>query len=347
MTFAEAIRKLADKQSLTRKEAGEAMGHIMQGQATAVQIAAFLTALRMKGETVDEIAGSAEAMRAAAIPVRHDSTLVVDTCGTGGDGKGSFNISTAAAFVVAGAGFRVAKHGNRSVSSRSGSADLLEAVGITVETTAAVAETCLKEIGLAFLFAPSFHPATKAVSPVRRELGIRTIFNVLGPLTNPARPDVQLIGVYDEAWVRPIADVLIAMGCDEGLVVHGHGHDEIVLSGPTLVAEIVNSQVHMRTWKPADFGLAPHKTASLNGGTADYNAKILMQVLEGQPGVFREAVCVNAAALIRSATRLGQKKTITLSEAYRIAIDSVDRKLALGKLGQLKDSLKSVKIHHD
>lgn len=343
MTFAEVVRKLTDKKSLTRKEAAEAMGHLMQGQATPVQIAAFLTALRMKGETVDEIAGCAEAMRAAAIPVRRVSKLVVDTCGTGGDGQGSFNISTAAAFVVAGAGFCVAKHGNRSVSSRSGSADLLEAVGIPVETTAAVVEGCLKEIGLAFLFAPSFHPATKAVTPVRRELGIRTIFNVLGPLTNPARPDVQLIGVYEESWVRPIADVLVAMGCDEGLVVHSDGHDEIVLSGSTTVAEIVGGQVHMRTWKPADFGLSPHKKASLNGGTADHNARIFMQVLHGQPGVYREAVCVNAAALIRSATRLREKKTITLKEAYQVATDSIDRKLALGKLEKLKDALKGAK----
>ena len=343
MIFADAIRMLVDKKSLTRKEAGEVMEQIMQGQATPVQIAAFLTALRMKGETVDEIAGSAEAMRAAAIPVHHDLKLVVDTCGTGGDGQGSFNISTAAAFVVAGAGFHVAKHGNRSVSSRSGSADLLEAVGIPIETTAAVAAACLKDIGLAFLYAPAFHPATKAATPVRRELGIRTIFNVLGPLTNPARPDVQLIGVYEESWVRTIAEVLVAMGCEEGLVVHGDGHDEIVLSGTTLVAEITGGQVCMRTWKPADFGLAPHKAASLSGGTADENAKILMQILEGQPGVFREAVCVNAAALIRAATRLGQKKTMTLKEAYQAATESIDRKQALGKLETLKDALKSAK----
>jgi anthranilate phosphoribosyltransferase len=340
MTFAEAIRKLSDKKSLTRQEASEAMEHITQGRATAVQIAAFLTALRMKGETIDEIAGSAEALLAVALPVRRDKTLVVDTCGTGGDGQGSFNISTTTAFVVAGAGFRVAKHGNRSVSSKSGSSDVLQALGMTVETTAELAETCLRDIGLTFLFAPSFHPATQAAAPVRRELGIRTIFNVLGPLTNPAKPEVQLIGVFDAAWVRLLAEVQVALGHSEGLVVHGDGHDEIVLSGPTTVAEITGGKIQMHQWQPADFGLLPHKAASLRGGNAEENAKILMQVLEGRPGVFREAVGVNAAALIRSAVRLSEKKTLTLPEAYARAMESIDSKNALKKFEALRKALK-------
>ncbi len=330
MTFSESIQHLVERKSLSRSEARSSVQALMNGQVSPAQIAAFLVALRMKGETVDELVGAAEAMREAAVTVRRDSELVVDTCGTGGDGQSSFNVSTAAAFIVAGAGIKVAKHGNRSVSSRCGSADVLDAMGIPMETDEASAEAALKEIGLTFLFAPAFHPAMKYAMPIRRELGLRTIFNLLGPLTNPARPDAQLVGVFEPSWVRPVAQAMAALGAKAGLVVHGQGFDEIVLSGETTVAEITGSEIEMQVWKPEDFGLRPQENSALVGGTAEQNARILIQMLEGQPGPQRDAACMNAAALIRAAERL-RGHPINLSEAFARANESVETKQALSR----------------
>lgn len=336
MTFAEAIKSLTEHVPLSRAHARDAMRDIMHGKATPVQIAAYLMALRMKGETVDEIAGSAEAMREVALAVSTERPIVADTCGTGGDGKCTFNVSTAAAFVVAGAGFAVAKHGNRSVSSRCGSADLLETIGLPVESTPEIAKRSLDDVGLAFLFAPSFHPAMKNAMPVRKELGIRTIFNLLGPLTNPARPQVQLIGVYDAAWVEPVAKVLAELGAQQGLVVHGEGHDEFILTGPTEVAEIRGGQVRRARWTPEDFGLRTNPTLRIDGGNSQQNAEFLRAILSGVKGPYRDAVCMNAGALIRACERLRPgAKELSLIEGFRLACESIDSGRAQTKLDQL------------
>jgi anthranilate phosphoribosyltransferase len=316
----------------------------MKGDITAAQVAAFLTALRMKGETVEEITGAAEAMREAALPVRCGAAVVVDTCGTGGDGTGSFNISTAAAFVVAGAGFTVAKHGNRSVSSQCGSADVLEEMGLPIEIAPELAQTLLREVGIAFLFAPRYHPATRHAAPVRRELGIRTIFNLLGPLSNPARPNVQLVGVYDAVLVESIARVLVHLGCRQGAVVNGGGHDEIVLSGPTQVAEIIDGRVHKRIWSPKDFGLKRQPALSHRGGARQKNAEFFYRLLRGEGCPFREIVAVNAAAAIQAAARQS-KQALSLPEAYQIALNSLDEKKALGKFEALKAAVKRLEPH--
>jgi anthranilate phosphoribosyltransferase len=336
--FAALLNTLFSKQALTREQVREAFGELMQGKMTPVQTAAFLTALRLKGETVDEITGAAEAMRAAAVPVNFKAAALVDTCGTGGDGQGSFNISTAAAFVVAGAGFVVAKHGNRSISSKCGSADVLEELGIPVESDAALAEHCLRTAGMAFLFAPSFHPAMKHAMPVRKELGVRTIFNLLGPLTNPARPNVQLVGVYDSDWLQPVAKVLVQLGCQNGFVVHGQGHDEIILSGPTQIAEIREGRVYVRTWTPKDFGLTKQEDPLIAGGTRQQNAKALLKLLQGEKGPLRDAVCMNAAAAILAATRQtnGAGPGLDLKHTFAIAQNSLDEGKALAKLEALK-----------
>ncbi|MFA5974966.1 MAG: anthranilate phosphoribosyltransferase [Elusimicrobiota bacterium] len=341
MTFAQALQKIAGRQSLSREEARQSIQELMEGKVPPGQIAGFLMALRVKGETVDELTGAAEAMRAAAIRVHCDARPIVDTCGTGGDGQCSFNLSTAAAFIAAGSGLTVAKHGNRSVSSRAGSADVLEALGLPVESNTKIAEKCLREIGLAFLFAPSFHPAMRHAMPVRRELGVRTIFNLLGPLTNPANPHVQLIGVYDPAWLKPVAEVLVQLGIREGAVVHGQSHDEMVLSGPTQVAEIRNGSVTLTEWRPEDFGIKTRPGQELKGGSADENAKILLAILQGEPGPYREAACLNAAAVIAAASRFTNgAQALSLPEAYEAATAAIDRKQALGKLDALRKHLR-------
>jgi anthranilate phosphoribosyltransferase len=238
-----AVAKVVEKVDLTFDEARESVSEIFAGNVPASQVAGFLIALRMKGETVDEIAGAAEAMRGAATRIHlPDVSVIADTCGTGGDKQGSFNISTAAAFVVAGAGFVVAKHGNRSISSVCGSADVLEALGVKIDPPVAVVERCLKAIGIGFMFAPAFHPAMKHAMPVRRELGVRTVFNLLGPLTNPAGANAQVIGVFSDKMVDVIAQVLVRLGTRHSMVVHGAGHDEITLFGNTHVVDIVDGR---------------------------------------------------------------------------------------------------------
>lgn len=331
-----AISKLVEAEDLTFDEAREAVGEILGGQTPASQIAGFLTALRMKGETPDEIAGCAEAMRGAATRIRLSDRVVADTCGTGGDKQGSFNISTAAAFVVAGAGFTVAKHGNRSISSQCGSADVLEALGVKVDPGPAVVEKCLKEIGIGFLFAPAFHPAMKYAMPVRRELGVRTVFNILGPLSNPAGANAQVIGVYSNHLVDILAKVLVRLGVQDSMVVHGAGHDEITLSGKTVVAEIVKGRVRRRTITAKDFGLKPVSGQALRGGTKEENAEIIRRVFEKEAGSHRDTVVANAAAAILVAARAsGRRDVKNLKDGRRLAEQSIDSGRAREKLERL------------
>ncbi|MBL8023626.1 MAG: anthranilate phosphoribosyltransferase [Elusimicrobia bacterium] len=332
-----ALSKLVENQNLTFEEVRESVSEILTGGATPSQVAGFLVALRMKGETVSEIAGAAEAMRGAGTRITlSPGSVVVDTCGTGGDKRGTFNISTGAAFVVAGAGFTVAKHGNRSVSSSCGSADVLEALGVKIDPPVSVVERCLKEIGIGFLFAPSFHPAMKHAMPVRRELGIRTVFNLVGPLTNPAGANAQVIGVYSEAMVEVVARVLVRLGTRHSLVVHGAGHDEITLFGKTSVMEIVNGRLRKKTLTPADFGFRRHRPSDLCGGNKKDNAEILRQVLTGHPGAPRDAVVANASAALLVACRAaGRSEVKTLRQARLVAERSIDCGAAKEKLDQL------------
>lgn len=338
------LHKLLDRRALTKNESAELFGAIMKGEVSPVLLSAVLSSLRVKGETIDEITGAAEAMRAAAIPVSASKSVLVDTCGTGGDGKGSFNISTAAAFVVAGAGFPVAKHGNRAISSKCGSADVLEALGMPMSQDPTQAEFSLSKVGIAFLFAPAFHPAMKYAAPVRKELSARTIFNLLGPLSNPAKPNVQLMGVYDPVWIKPVAEVLKRLGCESGIVVHGQGEDEISLAGPTDVAEIVQGSVRIETWRPEDFGFKTQaREAFMAEGPADFG-RALLEVLNGRLGYLRNAVCMNAGAAIRAAARLkaGGGKSLSLKDATVLAQKSIDSKAALGKFEALKQLLSPV-----
>lgn len=296
----EAIRKLADGQALSRADAAAAMRCLMDGEATPAQIAAFLVALRMKGETVEEIAGCAEAMRerAARVETRHET--VVDTCGTGGDASGSFNISTAAAFVAAAGGCCVAKHGNRSVSSRCGSADVLEALGVRIDLSAAEVGRCLDEAAIGFLFAPFLHPAMKNALAPRREMGIRTVMNCLGPLTNPAGAKRQVVGVYALELVEKTAHVLAALGTEHALVVHGEdGLDEISLAGPTRYAEVRDGVVRIGVLEPAAFGFETAPPEAVRGGSPEENAALLGRLFRGEErGPARDIVALNAGAAL-------------------------------------------------
>jgi len=305
----EAIGKLVSQQDLTETEMIEVMNQIMGGEATPAQVGSFVTALRMKGETIEEITGAARVMRDHATPIRVgraldidreeinlDQETILDTCGTGGSGTKSFNISTTVAFVVSACGVKVAKHGNRSISSACGSADVLEALGVNLNVTPQQVESCINEIGVGFLFAPALHGAMKHAIGPRREIGIRTIFNILGPLTNPAGADRQVLGVYDESLVEVMAKVLVKLGCRRGFVVHGmDGMDEVTLTGPTRVGEICDGAVTLSTIKPEDFGLRRCALADLQGGDAATNAAIVRDVLAGNLGPKREVVLFNAA----------------------------------------------------
>ncbi len=291
------------------------MREIMQGEATDAQIAAYITALRMKGETVEEITGSARVMREKAVPIKLDARYQVDTCGTGGDMAHTFNISTTAAFVVAAAGVTVAKHGNRSVSSKSGSADVLQALGVNIEIPSHRAEECIKDIGIGFLFAPMMHLAMKYAIGPRREIGIRTIFNVLGPLTNPAKVTAQVMGVYAADLTTLLARALGNLGTTHAFVVHGmDGLDEITITDRTKVSEFRDGKVEDYFIHPSDFGLATGKAEDLKGGDAKENAAITMDVLKGQKGPRRDIVLLNAAAALAAAGRATDlKEGITLA----------------------------------
>jgi anthranilate phosphoribosyltransferase len=336
----EVLRSIAThRQSLSREDAREVMSEVLAGRCTDAQIAALLVALHMKGETVEEIVGFAEAIRAAAnpLPVAGNSMIdvsgterdaLVDTCGTGGDASGTFNISTATALVAAGAGVRVAKHGNRSVTSKCGSADVMEALGANITLPPARIAECLMQVGIAFLFAPAMHSAMKYVQPARRELRLRTVFNLLGPLTNPAHASAQLVGVYSDDLVEKLAEALSMLGLRRALVVHGaDGLDEITISGPTRVAEVRDGQVRSYEVTPEDFGLSRAPIAAISGGDAGANAKIIGEVLAGKKSACRDIVLLNAAAALVAAGRANH-----LAEAIPMAESSIDSGSALAKL---------------
>ena len=329
MDLAAAIARACARKDLGADEMAATVGRIMDGEATGAQIGALLVALRMKGETVDEVVGAATAMRARALKLRVPAGVVVDTCGTGGDGRGTINVSTIAALVVAAAGVRVAKHGNRAQSSRSGSADVLEALGVDVGAPVAVVERCLEEVGIGFLFAPAFHGATKHANPARKEIGVRTIFNLLGPLTNPAGARHQLIGVYDAALVEPMAQALGRLGSQHALVVHGDGLDEFSPNGATEVAELRDGEVKRYRLMPRDFGLSDEDPAGLDGGDAQANADAVRAILGGARGAGRSAVVMSAAGALYAANKSG------LRDGARLAEATIDGGAATELLGRL------------
>lgn len=328
----QALERLVDGESLTQAEAYQTLTEIMEGQATEAQIGALLVALRMKGETPEEVAGFAQAMREHALGVTCRAGCLVDTCGTGGDGVDTFNISTAAAFVAAGAGVTVAKHGNRAVSSQCGSADVLLALGVSIDLGPEQIARCLDEVGIGFLFAPRLHPAMRYAAGPRRELGLRTVFNILGPLTNPAGAKRQLLGTYSGATARLMAEALNNLGAERALVVHGlDGLDEISTTAPTRVFEVQAGAVREFTWTPADFGVPLARLEDLRGGDAQRCAALLRAVLSGEPGPARDIVLVNAAAVILVAA-----DSLDRGQALEQAAQSVDSGAALGKLEALK-----------
>ncbi len=339
----DALHRIATHgQSLSREEARAVMAEVLSGKCTDSQIAGLLVALRMKGETVEEIVGFAEAIRAAAIPLnlRNNSTVdvsdterdaLVDTCGTGGDTSGTFNISTATAFVVAGAGVRVAKHGNRSISSKCGSADVMEALGVNINLPPERLVACLKEVGIAFLFAPLMHSAMKHVQTARRELKLRTIFNLLGPLTNPANASAQVVGVYSVELVEKLAEALSMLGIRRALVVHGlDGLDEITITGPTRIAEVRDSEVHTYEVTPEEFGMPRARLEDISGGDAATNAAIIREILSGKTSARRDVVLLNAAAALVAAV-----KATHLTDAIPLAAHAIDSGAAKKKLDEL------------
>jgi len=339
----DALHRIANhRQSLSRDEAHAVMTEVLTGQCSDSQIAALLVALHMKGESVEEIVGFAEAIRAAAVPLDlHTGSILdasgtgrdalVDTCGTGGDASGTFNISTATAFVVAGAGVRVAKHGNRSVTSKCGSADVMEALGVNISLPVAKVAACLEQIGIAFLFAPAMHSAMKHVQTARRELHLRTVFNLLGPLTNPARATCQVVGVYSADLVEKLAEALSMLGLHRALVVHGSdGLDEITITGPTRVGELRDGQVHTYEITPEEFGLQRAKLDDISGGDAVRNAVLIREVLSGKKSARRDVVLLNAAAALVAAGRADH-----LRDALPLAVKAIDTGAALAKLNAL------------
>ncbi len=326
------IRKVYGGADLSEAEAEEVMSEITSGKATAAQIAAFLTALGAKGESVSELVGFARVMRRKAVGIaKPEGRTVVDTCGTGGDASGTFNISTAAAFVAAGAGVTVAKHGNRSVTSRCGSADLLEALGVNIAASSGTMEKALEKIGISFLYAPKLHLSMKHAVPVRTEMGIRTVFNILGPLANPASADRQIVGVFDEAIMEKMARALMGLGVTKAMVVHGcDGLDEITLTGPTKVTEVNGGWIRSYVLDPADHGFSLCRPEDLKGGDLKTNCEIVMSILEGRKGPPRDIVVINAAAAIFLSGMAG-----SLHEAIGRAEGSIDSGAALRKLSAL------------
>ena len=324
----EAISKLVEHQDLTQQETESVMGQVMAGEATPSQIGAFLTALRMKGETPAEIAGGALAMRAHSLRVyTHLKDLLIDTCGTGGDSQGTFNISTVVALVVAGAGLPVAKHGNRSVSSRCGSADLLEALGARIDLGPEDVSRCINEVGFGFLFAQRLHPAMKNVAGPRKELGIRTIFNLLGPLSNPASAPTQLMGVYSDALTETMAQVLRLLGTQRAMVVHSSdGLDELSLS-TNKITRLVGAEITTFSLTPEEVGLPRADIKELQGGTPEDNAALTRRLLKGEKGPKRDVVLLNAAAALVTA-----EKTDNFASGIKMAAATIDSGKALDKL---------------
>lgn len=331
MTIQEALKKVLDKLNLKEEEMILVMTQVMEGKVEDSQLGAFLTALRMKGETVEEITGAAKVMRDKAEKIKVSKDPIIDTCGTGGDGANTFNISTAAAFVVAGCDISVAKHGNRAVSSRSGSADVLKCLGVNIEASKLTVEKCIDQIGIGFLFAPLMHGAMKHAARVRKQLGIRTIFNLLGPLTNPAGANAQVIGIYDSSRLKQIASVLKLLGTRKAFVVHGSdGLDEITLTGETKVCELANGQISEYILKPDSFDLTACEAKDITGGTPEENADILKAILSGIKGPKRDIVLMNASAAI-----CASDKKENLKAAMELARESIDSGSAEQKLKDL------------
>ena len=328
MTIREAIDAIVnDNRDLSEEEAAVVMEEVMSGQATPAQLGAFLIALRLKGETVEEITGMARVMRRQALPVPLDEALL-DTCGTGGDASGSFNVSTAAAFVAAACGARVAKHGNRAMTSRCGSADLLEALGARIDLAPEQVRACIDEVGVGFMFAPAFHPAMKYAAATRKEIGVRTVFNILGPLTNPAGASAQLLGVADPSLGEKLARVLARLGSRHALVVHGQdGLDELSLAGPSEVFELRDGDIRRYTVSPEDAGLAGAPTDAVRGGGPGENAAALRAVFAGRAGPLRDIVVLNAAAALIAADLASD-----LRRGAQAAAEAIDSGAAARKL---------------
>jgi anthranilate phosphoribosyltransferase len=326
-----AIRRVAEGQHLDRDEMYEVFGEVMDGRATDVQKTALLIALRMKGETADEITGAAMAMRERVTPLTVDREKIIDTCGTGGDGRGTFNVSTVAALVAAGAGASVAKHGNRAVSSSCGSADVLSALGVNIDLDAARMSEVLRRTGISFLFAPKLHPAMGAVAAIRRELGVRTIFNVLGPLTNPAFARRQVLGVYSLHLVDIVARVLLALGADHAIVVHSHdGLDEISISAATCVCEVRDGELRSYELRPEEIGVERHNLDEIAGGDSRENARIAREVLGGGSGPRTEIVAANAGAALYVSGAAA-----TIRDGVTMARESMASGSAMAKLLEL------------
>jgi anthranilate phosphoribosyltransferase len=326
------LQKAVMSQNLTEDEAYDAALEIMNGTVTSAQIAGLLIALRMKGETIDEITGFARAMRAKAHRIDCPDDYLVDTCGTGGDQKGTFNISTVSALVAAGAGCRVAKHGNRSVSSRCGSADLLACLGVNIECSVEHVEDCLRGIGIGFLFAPLFHVSMAHVLGPRREMSVRTIFNILGPLSNPAGARRQLIGVYDPSLLVPLASVLLRLGAEHAMIVHGEdGLDEISLSGPTSVSELKSGDIASYTIVPEDLGFQRADLTAISGDNPRHNAETATAILEKERGPRRDITLLNAGAAIYISGRAG-----SIQHGIQLAARSIDSGSAMAKLEALR-----------
>ncbi|MBF0184707.1 MAG: anthranilate phosphoribosyltransferase [Magnetococcales bacterium] len=332
MNIQQAIAQLLERRDLSQTEARLVMEQIMSGEASEAQIGAYLVALRMKGETVEEITGSALTMRSKALTIATPAGRVVDTCGTGGDGAGTFNISTTAAFLVAANDVIVAKHGNRALSSKSGSADLLAALGVQIDATPEVVQNCLQQVGIGFLFAPKHHSAMRHVAGPRRELAVRTLFNLLGPLTNPASAPYQLMGLFSAAWIRPIAQVLGRLGVQHALVVHGDdGLDEITTTTTTQVAELSeDGSVNTYTLDPQQFGIPYARPEALAGGDAAHNAALTRRILAGEQGAARDIVVLNAAAALYAARRAP-----SIAEGMQLAAEALDSGRAAALLQRL------------
>ncbi len=331
MDIQAAIKQLIKREDFSHDEMSDVMNQIMTGNATPAQIGGFLIGLQMKGETVTEIAAAAEVMRSLATPVHINGEHVVDTCGTGGDGASTFNVSTASAFVAAAAGCQVAKHGNRSISSSSGSADVLEAAGVNLELTPEQVKHCIETVGVGFMFAQKHHGAMKHAIGPRREMGVRTIFNLLGPLTNPAQAAHQVLGVFDKKWVKPMAEVLQKLGSQHVLVVHAEdGLDEISIGAETHIAELKNGMVTTYTIKPEDFGMQQHSIESLTVSNAQDSLALIKEVFEGKPGPARDIVVLNAGAAIYVADI-----SPSLEEGIHLAAQVIDSGAATQKLNAL------------
>lgn len=330
-TIQEGIQRIVGGGSLARAEAAAIMAQIMEGQTSQAQFGSLVTALRMKGETIEEVTGFAETMRRYASRVVTEQSNLLDTCGTGGDGAHTFNISTASALVAAAGGIRVAKHGNRAASSRSGSADVLEALGVNITLNQDQAARCLEKVGLCFMFAQVFHQSMKHAAAPRREIGIRTVFNLLGPLTNPAGADRQLLGVFDRSKTELMANVLRELGLRRALVVSSYdGLDEISISAPTQITELKNGEISTYELTPDDLGLRASGIEAIAGGDAKENAAIIRSLLSGERGAYRDVVLANAGACFYVAERCS-----TLQEGVKLAANAIDSGLALEKLNQL------------